>query len=246
MKLRMNAVGAGAGLILALGMFGCTDAKDMQIQELQRQNGDLERERNALQNQLGLAQGDSENARRRALDLQQQLDAMARQPSGDLGGGWMGNKVFAWTDVSEDILFDSGKIEIKPAGRAKLQQVVRDLQTRPDFAGRDVWVVGHTDNQPIQRTKDKWQDNLDLSCNRAMAVVREFWRMNLDRSRLMAAGQGEFHPIASNDNAQGRARNRRVQVIAVVRPDSGGPAPAAREPAARPAGDERGSESERG
>lgn len=244
MKLWLKAAGVGAGLVLALGMFGCTDAKDMQIQELQRQNGDLERERNALQNQLAAAQRDSDNARGRALDLQQQLDAMARQPSGDLGGGWMGNKVFAWTDVSDDILFDSGKTEIKPAGRAKLQQVVRDLQTR--FSDRDVWVVGHTDNQPIQRTKDKWQDNLDLSANRAMAVVREFWRMNFDKSRVMAAGQGEFRPVAGNDSNQGRARNRRVQVIAVVRPDSAAPAPATREPAARPAGDARGTESERG
>lgn len=240
----IKAAGVGLGLVLSVGMFGCTDAKDMQIQELQRQNGDLERERNSLQNELSRAQGDSENARRRALDLQQQLDALGKQPSGDLGGGWQGNEVFAWTDVADDILFDSGKNDVKPAGRAKLQQVMRDLQTR--FAGREVWVVGHTDNQPIQRTKDKWQDNLDLSCNRAMAVVREFLRMGFDKNRVTAAGQGEYRPRASNENKQGQALNRRVQIIAVVVPapsnNGGGVRKAAPTKAAEPAG----GESERG
>lgn len=217
MKFWLKAVVAGASLTLAGGMFGCTDAKDMQIQDLQRQNGDLERERNALQNELQRAQSDSMNARNNALDLQQRLDALAKQPTGDLGGGWLGNDVFAWTDVAEDILFDSGKNEIKPAGRAKLQQVMRDLQTR--WGGRDVWVVGHTDNQPIVKSKGKWDDNLDLSCGRALAVVREFMRLGMDHRRVLACGAGESRPKGSNDNAQGRALNRRVQVIAVVHPN---------------------------
>ena len=208
---------------LALGalLTGCgPDGREMQIQALQADKNRLMAENEELSQRLAAAQADADRTSRRALELQAMLDDARRQLAAgrgaDLPEGWTGTETFAWTDVAENILFDSGKADLKSTARSELQRVVNDIQT--NFGGREVWVIGHTDSDPIRASAKLWKDNLDLSANRGMAVVRELQRMGVDAQRLTAAGQGEHRPKVPNTTAANKAVNRRVQIVAVSVP----------------------------
>ncbi len=220
----------GLGLILFSGLVGCADdARDMQIQALQDRLNRLEAERGDLNGRLQQALADADASRQRALQLQQMYDDLNRSAARATPtqvGDFTEAGPYAWTNISEDILFDSGQATVKQSGRTKLQDIVGQIRAR--YSDRNVWVIGHTDTDPIARTKDRWNDNLDLSVNRGAAVVRELYRMGLDPSRVIAGGQGEFAPRAPNDNRGNKAMNRRVQILAVRPPsvDTGGLRPA--------------------
>ena len=81
-----------------------------------------------------------------------------------------------------------------------------------DYKDYDVLVEGNTDTDPISRTNIR--NNWDLSTLRASSVVQELQnKYGVDPKRLTAAGRGEYNPIASNDTALGKQRNRRTQII---------------------------------
>jgi chemotaxis protein MotB len=109
--------------------------------------------------------------------------------------------------LPEDVLFDSGQAALRPAGKDALAQVAQVLATVP---GREFQVAGHTDNVPIQTSH--FASNWDLSAARAVEVVRLLVVRGVDPKALSAAGYGEFDPVASNDTADGRARNRRIEI----------------------------------
>ncbi len=109
--------------------------------------------------------------------------------------------------LANDVLFDSGRTDIKPAGREALKQVGFVLKTIPD---RRFQVAGDTDNLPIQTPL--FPSNWELSTRRAVEVVRFLVAQGLRPEALSAAGYGEFDPIAPNDTAQNRQRNRRIEI----------------------------------
>ena len=94
-----------------------------------------------------------------------------------------------------------------------LDQVVQDLQST--YSGRTVRVVGHTDADPIRRTRNLWTDNLDLSSNRAMAVTRYLVTQGVSLQRIETVGMADSRPVASNGTSDGKAKNRRVEILAV-------------------------------
>jgi outer membrane protein OmpA-like peptidoglycan-associated protein len=105
-------------------------------------------------------------------------------------------------NVPSDFSFDSGSAMIKPQMRPVLDQFAQGLS-----ANQRVTIVGHTDNVGGETLNNR------LSLERASSV-REYLRMQgVDPSRIMVNGRGESQPIASNDSAQGRAENRRVEVF---------------------------------
>lgn len=226
-----NVARIAAGLIGAAGLLlatGCGPGpKDAQIQSLQEQVNDLQKQKDDLRDRLNSLMGEVDNANQRALDLQRLLDQARRQlaerPENNLPEGWQGGAGIAWTDIEDDILFDSGKADLKSTGRKKLDEVVK--QIKQFFPEYEIWVVGHTDNEPIRKTKNLWKDNLDLSANRAMMVVRTLWEMGIDKNRVIAAGAGEYRPKVPNSTPQNRAQNRRVQILAVQRPGTEAPLP---------------------
>ncbi len=110
-------------------------------------------------------------------------------------------------ELPNDVLFDSGQKAIKPAGRDALVQVARVLKTVP---GRTFQVAGHTDNVPI--VTPRFPSNWELSTARALEVVKLLVAQGVDPRALSAAGYGEFDPVASNDTADGRAKNRRIEI----------------------------------
>ena len=216
-------VAMGCGLVVLFAI-GCAEGpKDMHIRALQEEVNRLEGEKRDLGGRLTRAVNERDEARGRVFDLQQRLAALqaeidrlgaTAQPVGD----WRELPGIAWQDIAVDILFDSGKATLKSAAQAKLDQIVADIRER--YADRQVWVVGHTDTDPIKVSG--WKDNLELSVQRACTVYRAMAKMGLDPQRMVAAGQGEYNPKAPN-TAQQKHQNRRVQVIAVQVPETTSP-----------------------
>lgn len=217
MRTVRSVAAAGCGLVVLLTM-GCGQSpKDMQVQALQDKVNTLEAEKRNLMNQLAKAISERDEARARALDLQAQLDQARGRPLTGPEDRWVRRGPIAWTDVADNILFDSGKADLKPAGRNELQDVLAEAKQK--FPGRQIWIVGHTDTDPIKHSK--WKDNLELSVQRACTVFREMQKLGVDPSNMVAAGQGEFNPKAPND-AKNKHLNRRVQVIAIEVPGPSG------------------------
>jgi len=111
------------------------------------------------------------------------------------------------------ILFDAGKANLKKASSAELNHIVSVLKNQ--YAGRQVDVVGHTDSDPIR--KSKWKDNWELSAERALTVVRYLIKKGIARNNIRAVGCGQSRPIASNATSRGKARNRRVEIVVDMR-----------------------------
>ena len=112
------------------------------------------------------------------------------------------------------ILFDSGKTVIKKEGLKVLQSLGDVLSKFPDKA---LQVAGHTDNVQIsERLRERFPSNWELSTARATSVVHFLQdKVGLTGERIIAAGYGEYQPVASNDEAEGRASNRRIQILLV-------------------------------
>jgi chemotaxis protein MotB len=112
------------------------------------------------------------------------------------------------TRMLDSVLFDSGKAQLRSSAFPVLDKVAGVLQ---DVQDQPVGVEGHTDNVPIKRSG--WSSNYELSVARANAVVEHLTQRGVDPGRLTAIGYGEERPIASNDTATGRQKNRRVEII---------------------------------
>jgi len=110
--------------------------------------------------------------------------------------------------LENTILFDTGKARIKPSGIPKLEAVRLLLLSVPNR----VRIEGHTDNVPIHTPR--FPSNWELSTARAVNVLKYFLsRGELAPERFSAVGYGDTKPIATNDSPEGRARNRRVEIV---------------------------------
>lgn len=112
-------------------------------------------------------------------------------------------------DLTSEVLFASGSAQIKPAGQKVLDLIAESLNTYPD---RAISIEGHTDNVPIGKNLP-YLSNWDLSAARAMAAVDYLQQeAAVAPGRMRVVGHGEHHPIASNETAEGRQRNRRIEI----------------------------------
>lgn len=117
-----------------------------------------------------------------------------------------------WININlrSGLLFPSGSGELNQGADPLLSEVAEHLQSNNQL----ILVHGHTDNIPINN--ERYPSNWELSSARAVAVVRKLQNLNIYAPRMSVEGHGEFQPVASNDNAEGRAKNRRV-VISISR-----------------------------
>lgn len=115
-----------------------------------------------------------------------------------------------YVSMENKLLFNSGSWAVGTEGRRAVQQLGSVLGQNPDIA---VLIEGHTDNVPY-KGDGQLSGNWDLSTKRATAIVN-ILRENaaINPENLTAAGRGEFAPIATNDTAEGKAKNRRIEVI---------------------------------
>jgi chemotaxis protein MotB len=117
-------------------------------------------------------------------------------------------------NMLDEILFDSGKTTIKPEGVEVLERVGEILRNVKE---RAINVEGHTDNVPIgPELAKKYPTNWELSAARATNVARYLQeKIGIDPTLLSATGYGEHHPVDSNETEEGKARNRRIEIVLV-------------------------------
>ena len=116
-------------------------------------------------------------------------------------------------NILDRVLFDSGEAELKPDGAAVLRKIAAILVEHPNLK---VHVIGHTDNVPIAKSLQKiFPSNWELSAARATTVVRYLQDVGIPPQRLIASGRADYAPIASNDSADGRKKNRRIEITLI-------------------------------
>lgn len=118
-------------------------------------------------------------------------------------------KGVVYVSLADNMLYKSGSYEIGERAGETLSKIAKIITDYKDY---DVLVEGNTDNVPISQKNIR--NNWDLSALRASSVVQALQtRYGVDPKRLTAAGRGEYNPVASNDSAVGKQRNRRTQII---------------------------------
>ena len=143
------------------------------------------------------------------LETQQQLDRYIKE------GGWEDSLTTALSEdgllirIKEKALFPSGSADLLPQSQAIGKPVADLLATIP----QKVVISGHTDNVPIATSK--FPSNWDLSVERSLNFMKFILAQNnkLDPARFSTTGNAEYRPVAPNDTEEGRAQNRRVEIL---------------------------------
>ena len=118
-------------------------------------------------------------------------------------------KGVVYISLADNMLYKSGSYEINERAAETLSKIAKIINDYEDY---DVLIEGNTDDVPIRR--ENIRNNWDLSCLRASSVVQALINdYGVNPKRLTAGGRGEFNPVASNDTALGKQRNRRTQII---------------------------------
>lgn len=113
-----------------------------------------------------------------------------------------------YVSLSEKLLFESGSAEVNKEGKDALEKVAGALKENADI---QVLVEGHTDTVPI---KYRYKDNWELSVERSTSIVRLLTNeYGIDPTRVAASGKSQYEPVADNGTPEGRARNRRTEII---------------------------------
>jgi len=115
-----------------------------------------------------------------------------------------------YVSLAEQLLFGSGSIIVDSKGVTALQQLAKAIKDQKDI---QIMIEGHTDNVPVSKKSQYMQDNWDLSVMRATSITKILTQSGVSAKQVTAAGKGEFSPLASNDNAQNKQKNRRTEII---------------------------------
>lgn len=113
-----------------------------------------------------------------------------------------------YVSMSDKLLFKSGSDAVEPKGTEALKKIAEVMMKNQDI---NMAIEGHTDSIPIKT--NRFKDNWDLSVARATSVVRILTDNGVDPKRLIASGKGEFSPKADNGTKEGRATNRRTELV---------------------------------
>ncbi len=198
------------------------------VGQLKQQIGDLNGKVGDLTNKTGELSTDAANkqsqlvAQRKRLEQLQALmdrqknatreirkkmsDALVGFNSNELTVAIKNGKVYV--SLQENLLFPSGSAVVNPKGKDALAKLAAVLNTNPEIT---VDIEGHTDSIPI---RGRYQDNWDLSTARANSIVRILTKdYQVDPVRIIASGHSSYDPVQTNSTADGRALNRRTEII---------------------------------
>ena len=121
--------------------------------------------------------------------------------------------------IRGSVLFDVNSADLRSDGESLLQQLAAPLASYLSSRGEVLMVSGFTDDRPIRiGPQSPYRDNWELSVHRSVTVVRALIAAGMSAESLFAAGFGENHPVAGNDNELDRGKNRRVELAPVARP----------------------------
>ena len=113
----------------------------------------------------------------------------------------------------DNVFFDSGKAEIKPEAKSMLD-FIAEIIKKEEFQGRQIRIEGHTDSDPIISISNRYPTNWELSAIRSTNVLRYLVEyQNIEGNRVSSSGYGSERPLVTNDTAENKAINRRVDII---------------------------------
>lgn len=168
--------------------------------QLKKENRDLRAQNEAYEVQL--AEASMKPAASAPVADNPELDALGIE-YGTRGGNFV-------ISIPAEVTFASGKAELTKKGQEALKTVARVLLEQ--HRGGRYWIEGHTDSDPIK--KSKWESNRELSVERAMAVLHYLVEdCDVPDDLCVVAGHGQYQPIAGNEDAGSKARNRRVEIV---------------------------------
>jgi len=206
------------GIVLVSLLSGCTDYKkkydylNVEHQNLKGRFENVQTEKQAMAERISQDQQTIDELRRQIEQLNKSpADATGFGPGYDVAFDAAAGTITV--TLANTILFDSGKASLKNATSAELDHILSVLKQK--YSGKEVDVVGHTDNEPIK--KSPWKDNWELSAQRALSVARYLADHGIPEKQVQASGCGPFRPVASNSTAAGKAKNRRVEIVVYMR-----------------------------
>ncbi len=207
-----------------------------QRQEMARKEVDFELKQVDLKKRLAIREAEIKDLRETITGLNEELDRLHREKEEETKKlsstyeallGKMNSEIAKGqvtiselkgkltVNLVEAVLFSSGQAEIKSDGLLVLQKVIDILKEVHD---RTIRIEGHTDNVPIGGALARqYPTNWELSAARAVNVARFLQERGIDPENLAAVAYGEYHPVASNDTPEGRAKNRRIEIILTAR-----------------------------
>jgi len=123
-------------------------------------------------------------------------------------------KGVVFISISDQLLFKSGSYIVTEKAKAVLAKVAKVINDKPNF---EAMIEGHTDSKSY--SNGLLVDNWDLSVKRSTSVIRELQSMGVNPAQLIAAGRSSYIPLAENDTAENRAKNRRTRVVVMPKID---------------------------
>ncbi|RFM27963.1 OmpA family protein [Deminuibacter soli] len=176
------------------------DSKGKQLRNTQAQVADQQRKLQQLQSLI-------DQQKEKAAELKKKMaDALVGFNSNELTVSTKNGKVYV--SLSENLLFPSGSAQVNEKGKQALSKLAVVLNVNPDIT---VNIEGHTDSIPI---RTKFEDNWALSTARASSIVRILVNeYKVDPVRVIASGHSQYDPIMPNSTPDGRAKNRRTEII---------------------------------
>ena len=192
-----------------------------KISALSSQNSQLGQQTSDQQSKLSQSQQDLQRQKQRLQQLEDLLNQQKaasdslRSRMSEALKGFNSNELSVYqkdgkvyVSLSEKLLFPSGSAVVNPEGIDALSKLAAVLNLNSDVS---VDIEGHTDSIPI---RGRYQDNWDLSTARANSIVRVLVNnYKVDPTRVISSGHSYYEPVASNSTAEGRAKNRRTEII---------------------------------
>ena len=190
-----------------------TDSLSQTVADLRQKVAELQNENGRLKADIATAQKAKEE---KVKEVSKTYEDLLNSMKGEIAQGQVTIselKGKLTVNMVDAVLFDSGKAEVKPAGMEVLKKVIDILKDVKDKAIR---IEGHTDNvQIVGNLAKKFPTNWELSAARAINVARFLQSQGIAPEVLAAVAYGEYKPVAGNDTEEGKAKNRRIEIILV-------------------------------
>jgi len=219
-----KVLGLVAALLLIGPLTGCQDALKTRNSQLTLQNQELQAELNRA-----WAARDAAMAENQALIAElERLQAAQRAATAQPAPAPLANAGFGGIEDTEvirgrgtitvrvpgDVLFASGSADLRDPSRRTLQQIANVIKR--DYPNNQVRIEGHSDSDPIRRTRNQWRDNYHLSEGRARSVRDYLASQGVSSGNLIIVGHGPDKAVAPNDTAANKQKNRRVEIVVLV------------------------------
>lgn len=189
------------------------DGLKTTISAFERKNAELEREVAFQKSRAGVLENETAAVRETNALLMKQIEELNRKLA---NFGQEHSEIFetmpgGGLSMKGDASFDPGLATLRPKAIAALDALAAELRTMPNAIIR---IDGHTDNDPIQKTKYKWTtgSNFELAAARALTVLLHLEKQGVPGSQMHLTSFGEHRPRAANDTKENKAKNRRVEI----------------------------------